>query len=352
MSRFVFRPLLPEDTGQVEELLQNSSLKSFFTVCRVPSKSIKEYLTLNDAEFDSIIVEDKEVKNIVGIAFVVYRNFQFKKETISVAYLQQLFIIEKYRNGFLLARGYKYLKQLLEKRNPDLVLMVILNTNQQVQTLLTSNRSTLPEACKEQEILTLTFDLKRSKVKACKKITFEKNSDEVLDFIKENQNGLSMPVTEEKLKLWNISEESVLVKRENNEILQVLLLWDQSAFRSIRVIKYSPIVSLIRPIYNCYAYFTGNEKLPDIPWDINNVYGFSLIEKVGVKNNATEIIETAIAYLKNEGKAYLTLSIPKGYYHFSKGISYNSIESTIYSLWWNNNNMDKFKPLHLDVPFL
>lgn len=353
MSRFIFRSLIPEDTEQVKKLLQSSSLKSFYTVCRVPVNSIDEYLTLNDAEFDSIIVEDKNTFKIIAIAFVVYRNYQYKNKIISVAYLQQLYISEKYRNGLLLARGYKYLKLLIEKRNPHLALMSILNNNQQVQKLLTSNRSSLPKAHKEHEISTITFDIKKSKVRADKNVTYENMSDEVLEFIKDNQKDIAIPINQEKLIQWRINGKCVLVKRENNKIIKLLLLWDQSDFRSLRVIKYSPVVSLIRPLYNIFAYFTGRDILPDIPWYINNIYGFSFVEKENKENSIAELIETAIEYLKNDRISYLTISMPKGLYNFSKQISYNSIESTVYSLWWNNkHNKNKFKISHLDAPFL
>ena len=197
-------------------------------------------------------------------------------EPVMLGYLSSLRIAPPYQKTSVLARGYRFLKELHKAGGSKLYLTTIMGDNEKALEILTSRRAGLPAY--EDFGIFYTYTLQ-----PCDKVVSRLSSDsslsislgstedagEIIGFIHGHgpRRQFYPAYTEEMLVrrdglLKGLSHEHVFLARKNGKLIGTLALWDQSSFRQRYIRSYSRLISTLRPLYNLYASLTSHPLLP------------------------------------------------------------------------------------------
>jgi hypothetical protein len=215
---------------------------------------------------------DTHAHRIVGLGcrstLPVYINGTAER----VGYLSDLRSLPSYRGGTLLARGFKYLKQLHDSDPVPLYLCVIYEGNEAAVKNLAGARAGLPNFRDVGRLLTpavhLDFPRKALRLPG---VTLERGSRErlpaIVGFLNEWQQFKQFaPVYRESDfatgRFRGLQAEHFLLAIKNDAIIGTVAAWDQSSMRQTHIERYSRRLAWVRPAYNFASRFTPLKPLP------------------------------------------------------------------------------------------
>jgi len=191
-----------------------------------------------------------------------------------IGYLGGLRIRPRHRQGTLLARGFRKLRQLHEDGRCPYYLSAILEGNQEAIAVLTSARAGLPRyhdigryVCSS----IVTRRRRQSRTSASVERGCAANLDEIVDCLQRNGPRRQFtpcwrredfepgtPLT----RGFAVSDFYAL--RRDGRVVAALGAWDQSAYKRTTVEGYSPAMRVARLLWNGLATWWGYTRLPAV----------------------------------------------------------------------------------------
>lgn len=224
----------------------------------------------------TIVARDRSSRRIVAVASRSVRRRFVNGRPTPIGYLSALRILPSHRNGTILARGYRFLRELNEDRRTNLYLTTIVESNQRAVTLLTSGRAGLPQYHAAGSYHTLAIPVPRSQ-RAVEHATGSlrirpgnaTDADTIVNFLQQVGRTRQFFPCYTKEEFFNdrgtfrgLSPTDLLLAFRKGRLVGTLGAWNQSGFRQTVVEQYNGMLKWIRPIYNIRSKLLGRSKLP------------------------------------------------------------------------------------------
>ena len=199
-----------------------------------------------------------------------------------IGYLSDLRLARERRSGTLLARGYRYFRQLHAADPVALYTTVIYEGNQAATQALVGGRAGLPLYRDWGRLLTpalhLDLPVRQAKLPG---VELERGSDgtlpEIAAFLNRwwREKQFAPVFRAEDVgrgRYAGLAARDFFLARRNGRIVASLAAWDQSALRQTHVERYTAALRLLRPAYNVLAKLTPLKPLPATGERIPYVY--------------------------------------------------------------------------------
>jgi len=271
-SRICFELATVADDLELRQLLRSIRMEGVISVSfrREPS-----YFLAHEPEGDFIQVltaRDRETQQIVGMGSRSIRERYVAGHSRPVGYLSGLRIHPDYRGGTMLARGYRFLRELDRDRRADFYVTTIAVENEIAAKALLQGRGGLPFYKKIGRLNTWIVPKKKhAKNASMVKI---KSIDppqiaELLQFLAK--------VRQEKELLPNYAAKDFIFPSSlfagmqcgdlygmwiDDELVGTLGIWDQRSMKQYVVERYQWWLHCLRPLYNALAGISGRVRFP------------------------------------------------------------------------------------------
>lgn len=217
------------------------------------------------APFHQVVVaRDVADGRPVGVGLRGVRPAWINGRRTEVGYLADLRLDAVHRGGSLVARGYRFFRQLHRDGRAALYLTVIAEGNEVALKTIASGRAGLPTYRPLGRIFTPAVNLARARP--------ETSAIEVV-------RGDAVPLGELRACLernlsrrqfapagdfetLGIAPGDFYVALRGSRVVGAAARWDQGAFRQTRVVGYHGAIRLLRPVINLTAPFTGLPRFP------------------------------------------------------------------------------------------
>ena len=316
MSRFEFNLATQEDDHALRELLASIPMQGDIELAfaREPS-----YFGASgvDGEFVQVVAaRDKNSKLIIGMGSRAISDCYIDGHVTGTGYLSALRLLPEYRGkAAILARGYRFFRELHEDRKARFYLTTIAADNERAIEVLASQRAGLPVYFPLGRYYTLTISPRRSHSLPNAIAIRKANADEgprIIEFLNEEGPARqffpaydSCEFFDAPRRLLGLNYDSILLAEVDGRLVGTLGLWDQSRFKQSLVCGYSTHVRMGRPFYNGYAAVFGKPKLPKVGESLNFRYAAIPVVTKSDPHIAESLITSACSILRKQSVDFL-----------------------------------------------
>lgn len=234
---------------------------SYFAGCRVQGERVQVVACIDDATGE-----------IVGLGSRATFTAYVDGTPLRIGYLADLRCAPEHRGGTLLARGYRFLRELQTRDPVPFHTTVIYEGNARARDALTGDRAGLPVYRAAGRLLTpaIHLDWPRPEI-AVDGIRIDRATRQAVPEIVRFLDGharrrqfAAVPREEDfdGGRYAGLRPEDILVARAGGHIVGTIALWDPSAFRQTHVERYSRGLAWLRPFYNAAAAVSPLRPLP------------------------------------------------------------------------------------------
>ncbi len=267
MDRLTIREALAADHTALERLFSETSMPGAIRIGsdRTPDFFAASHVQATEPCLWGAFTPDGKA---VGAFSAGRRMVWLGGEQVPMRYLSDLRIHPGWRNGTLLARGFRNLRENVFSQG-EWAQTLVLEGNAPALEILRSGRMGLPQyhpagryvnwLLPQQVISRFAFPVRT----AC---TADLPAMQGLLDDSSSRRSFSTAVDLGKLGgafLNGLAIGDFLVAEDAGEICGMMAIWDQGRFQRLRVDGYSPAMAVARPIWNLAARIRGGLTLPD-----------------------------------------------------------------------------------------
>ena len=276
MSRFQFELATVDDDQALRRLLAETPMSGTVSVTFRREPSFFE-ATMVDGRFRQVIVaRDRTTGQIAALGCRSVRSMYVNGRARPAGYLSSLRILQQYRGGAILARGYAFLRQLHADGRAGLYLTTIAEGNHRAISLLTSGRTGLPSYHDAGKYYTLVVPLGRRPRRAMEpdqtiavRPMRAGDAEELVAFL-----GAVGPQRQffpdysahdfftEGATFRDLRPSDVLSAYRRGEMVGTLAGWNQQSFRQTVIEGYVGRLRWMHGLYNGWAGLSGRPRLP------------------------------------------------------------------------------------------
>ncbi len=261
----------PADDAAIRLLMRRQPMPGRVTVAfeREPSFSPGCAVTGEDCQ---VLVARSDRGEIVGVACRSQRNVFVNGREQRLGYLGQLRVDERFRGRWLVSRGFSLLRELHTESPVPAYLAAIVGGNSQATGVLVEKRRRLfPEFHSVADYCTLAIDTHRHRppLPCDAQIAHAVSGDmaAIADFLRTHgRRRQFFPVWTERalrgLSAYGLHPQDFIVARRGGQMIGIIALWDQSAYKQTVVRGYSGWLKLAAPIWNSGAPLLRRGPLP------------------------------------------------------------------------------------------
>jgi hypothetical protein len=220
------------------------------------------------------VVENTQTQEIIALTGIGQSEVFIGNKVTQMSYLSDLRISKNNQNGRIFYIGFQFiLKKLIERNTP--AYMVVVRDNKKALQSILSKKMDLDVNREIAEYECPAIYLKKSKTTAIKfKEEYEYRAANMSDiqalqsFITQEGSqkdffpnyNLHDMLGSEYFKELQVEDYRLIL--HNGEIKSCGAIWNQTNFKSTRVVKYHQYLKYMRPIYNTAQYIFGGVRLP------------------------------------------------------------------------------------------
>lgn len=283
-SRFRFTLAGPQDDADLRALMAQGRMEGAIAVSfrREPSYFAGCVLQGDGAQ----VIKCMEVESgrLAGHACRSTLEMFVDGRPQRVGYLSDLRSFVNYRGGTLLARGFRYLRELHEADPVPFYYTVIYEGNDQAVGNLVGGRAGLPAYLDYGRILTpaIQLDFPRRELRERGLRVAQATSSQlpaIVHFLNEWHAQRQLAPVRHAAQFAQggrysglRAEDFLLALDDNDEIAGTIAIWNQSAIRQTHVEQYSRPLALARPLFNLAARVLPFKPLPPVGGRVPYVY--------------------------------------------------------------------------------
>ncbi len=279
MTRYRFELAEPGDDAALRRVMAQTPMDGSVSLTFQREPSYFDANCVLGKEHQTIVCRDTERNEIVGLGSRSVRDMYVNGRVTRVGYLSGLRIAGNARNQGLLARLYRFLRELhdADPIAPDYYLTTIAEDNAVAVDQLTSRRAGLPTYHLLCRLHTLVLPIRRRSVSSklaslanCH-ISQSGSIQEVVKFL--NAKGAkktffpvyqSADFEQPDGTFRGLTTSSILVAKRDGHIIGTAGVWFQRAFRQTIVSGYKPTIRRLRPLLNLWSRVSGGIQLPAV----------------------------------------------------------------------------------------
>lgn len=319
MSRYRFELATPADDADLRHVLAATPMQGWISLAfqREPS-----WLAASVVEGDFVqvvVARDLETGRVVGFGSRSVRQRYVNGVSCGVGYLSNLRLLAEFRNRGLVARGYRFFRELHQDDRACFYLTTIAEDNLPAIKLLTSGRAGLPAYHDAGRFLTAAL---RGKPKGPETSALQVRSaqkddwPELLRFWQaEGPRRQFFPDLREadffnpKGAFRDLEPAALLLAYRKGRLAGTLGCWDQRSFRQMVVHRYHPVLHLARPVYNAWAGWTGQPRLPRTGQPLSALMGCLSVIGDNDPEVFAELIRSGLGKIQASGAEVLLVGL-------------------------------------------
>ena len=314
MSRFEFSLATADDDAELRQRMAADHMPGKISISFRREPSYFRGSRVQGRQVQVIKCVHLETQRIIGMGCRAMSTVWINGKQERVGYLADLRVQPGYRGSTLLARGYRYLRQLHQQDKVALYYSMILDDNLPARQLLESQRPSLPLYRDVGRILTpaIFLDLPRREIKLAGiefRTARQEELGDILDFVNSCYARRQLaPVSGRddftQGRLQGLDAQDIYLALRAEKIVGVCAAWDQRGFRQTHVERYSTALRLLRPVYNGLAACSPLKPLPPEGESLAYFY----LALIAIENDSTEIFAALLRHVYRERR--------KGAWHY------------------------------------
>lgn len=265
------------DDRELRELLRNSPVHGPISVTFEREPSFFDSCHIRGNFFQVCVGRDGRTGRIIGLGTRSVAAGFINGEPSPVGYLADLRLEQDYRGGTLVARGYRFLRQLQADGRSRLYTTVIFSENHAALTTIASGRAGLPTYHDQGTIHCPGINIRRALPAIDSGGEIVRGCEDLLPEIVEclnrhNRRRQFAPVHTVEMfhNRWQTFRvEDFHVAMRGSNVVGVVGCWDQRSFKQTRVAGYGsrlrwmvPLANALRPITSAPRYPKIGEEVP------------------------------------------------------------------------------------------
>jgi hypothetical protein len=278
MTRFTFDLATPADDAPLRELLRSTPMHGRISVAFAREPSYFGAAAVDGPNVQVGVARERPTGRVVGMGSRTFGMRYVNGERAPVGYLSGLRLLPEFRgHAAILARGYRFLRELHADRHVPYYLTTIAADNEAAVRVLTSSRAGLPvyHPCGTYRTLSLAPKAvspngKHSAAADLRPATVV-DRDAILQFLHEcgpSRNFFpaydASDLFESGGLLRGLDPKNILLALRDNRIIGTLGCWHQRSFKQIVVHGYNRWLGAARPLYNAWQTFRRRPPLPAV----------------------------------------------------------------------------------------
>ncbi|MBN8459737.1 MAG: hypothetical protein J0M04_18050 [Verrucomicrobia bacterium] len=219
------------------------------------------------------VCRDAETGGIVGCAHRCVRTVYLNGAASEVGYLGGLRLEERWRGGRILARAFRYLRELDREERVPFHLTSIMEENRAALAVLSSGKAGLPVYHDRGRFNAMAVGMEKPPAVADRSLEVRSanasDAGMILDFLSaEGPRRQFYPAYgsgdfgEDGRLLYGLAWSDIALAFRSGRLVGVVGAWDQRRYRQWRVTGYATPLRLFRGALNCVA---ALRKLPRLP---------------------------------------------------------------------------------------
>ncbi len=306
MTRFQFSLADDNDDMALRKRMSNDVLQGSIAVSFRREPSYFSGTAIQGEQAQVIKCVDRQSGQLAGLGARLQLDAFINGQQQRIGYLSDLRGDSDYRGGTLLARGYRYLRELHVADPLPLYYSLILEGNTLALNNLTDGRAGLPIYQNMGKILTpaIHLDLPRKTVTEpglCIQAATTNQLPAVFKFIQQQYAHKQFaPIYRAehigRSRLSGLRANDILVATRDNKIVGTIAAWDQCHIRQTHIERYSPLLNSVRPIYNLAASVSPLKPLPAV----GRVVPYFYLALVAIGNDDVSIFRALLSRLYNQ----------------------------------------------------
>lgn len=321
MGQFEINLASPDDDAALRTLLASTPTEGSVRVAFTREPSYFDAAVVDGHFRQVVVVRCTATQQVVGMGvrsvFAAYVDGQ----PANVGYLSGLRLLPAYRGqAGLLARGYRFLRQLHDDRRAPYYLTTVAADNHAATRILSSQRAGLPVYHPWGRYHTLTYAARPASGRAPGQITVRAatpgDGPAVAAWLaRQGARRQFFPVLGEEefnghpRRMHQLRPESILLAYEADRLVGVIGVWDQRPFKQTIVAGYSRWLQLARPCYNVAARLGAKPALPPVGQTLNVVYAAFLTAEEDRPEVAVALLHGAQAEAHAQGGNLLLVGL-------------------------------------------
>lgn len=271
-SRFAITLAEQRDDAELRALLRENPMKGSMHVTFEREPDFFAACAIRGGSYQVGVGRDLESGRIVGLGTRSVSDAFTNGVPATFGWLSDLRLQPAYRGGTLVARGYRFLRELHADRRAPLYGTVIFHDNQTALQTIAAGRASLPAYHDLGVIHCPGINLRRAKPPVAADCEIVRGRRELLPEIVEclNRNNARKqfaPVHDVEsfahLTRWKDFQSSdFYVACRDGKVIGVVGRWDQSAFKQTRVISYGGGLRWLVPAANALHSLLGTTAFP------------------------------------------------------------------------------------------
>ena len=273
MSRFEFSIAGAADDAELRQRMAQDWMDGEIAVSFRREPSYFAGCALQGEDVQTIKCTDRTTGRIVGMGSRLKTHVYVNGEPKQIGYLADLRAAPQFRNGTLLARGYRFLRGLEQADRLPFSFSIVFDGNKRALKTLLGARAGLPVYTPMGAVRTpaLHLDVPKRAIEV-PGVAFAQGSaaraEEIVSFLNARMALRQLaPVYRPRDfqpggRLADFPFERFYLALRGGRVAGTLAAWDQSAVRQTHIERYSTLLSLLRPFYNLASKLTPLKPLP------------------------------------------------------------------------------------------
>ncbi|MGA8220363.1 MAG: hypothetical protein WB780_01830 [Candidatus Acidiferrales bacterium] len=305
-SRFAITLAERRDDAELRALLRENPMKGSMHVTFEREPDFFAACSIRGAHYQVGVGRDLESGRIVGLGTRSVSEAFINGEPASFGWLSDLRLQPAYRGGTLVARGYRFLRELHADGNTLLYGTVIFHDNQTALRTIATGRASLPAYHDLGVIHCPGINLRRRKRPVAADCEIVRGRREMLPEIvdclnRNNARKQFAPVHDIEGfthggRWRDFQASDFYVACRKGKLIGVVGWWDQSAFKQTRVISYGGRLRWLVPAANALHSLLGTPAFPSSGEHVPYFY----VSFVAVDHDDVTIFRALLRQLYND----------------------------------------------------
>jgi len=308
-SQFQFALAQSHDDAELRSFLVNNPVPGNIEVTFEREPNFFAGSEIRGSFNQTIAVRDLQKNKIVGIASRSVAKAFVNGAPIELGYLSDLRLSPDYRSGSLLARGYRFLKELHSDGRAMLYTTAIFAENSRALATLTAGRAGLPTYHPMGCLDCSGINLGRTKPPFNANCDIERGSlvllPQIVDCLNHNnarKQFAPFHACEDFLPggRWcdfNVSDSYVALR--DSRVVGVIGQWNQRSFKQTRVIRFSGPLRWLAPMAKMTHPILRGRRFPEVGEELRSFY----VSFVAVDNDDVSVFRALLRALYSDAAA-------------------------------------------------
>jgi hypothetical protein len=348
-GRYILEHAVPSDDAALRNLLRSTPMDGPIRLSLEREPDFFRAAEIGNIATEVIVCRETNGGRVVSTASRSMRRAYVDGIEQPLGYLSSLRILKDAAGSTLLARGYRYLRQLHGDGQTPYYITTILDGNRAAERILTSERAGLPAYIPFGRLRTYLIPLYRRARRVARgsvaRCASSADLPPVLDSLNTFNAGLQFAAAYKpedfgagSRTLPGLSASNLYLHRRVETIDGTLAVWDLQQFKQEVVSGYAPWLAALRPLLAIGSRFGLAPRLPAVGHTLPCLYAALVSSRDSNQEVFEELFETVVAERSQTGFAYLLLGLSDRH-PFCEVVERQAamkIASTIYLVYWRD----------------